>query len=239
MILLNTYHLEGQLSIPFFILLLVVALVVALISWRHCTFQARLSRVRNGMLKRFDQEKDALSKELHDVVGSFLLPLKAEVEGMPPDKRAAWAVRIQSFEHFIRQTSHTLYPEYIFKGDFNAALSDLSRFLSTDQTHLSVHIQSRLSPEDPRAHPLFRCVLEALTNAIKHDRPERIVLVTTAGPRAFQVMINYAVGEAQEEGGTGFGLHILKERLLAMEGKMTRNEDGTDRQLTLTIPAQW
>ncbi len=238
MMLLNTYRLEGQISFSLLAIGLVLLLIVVGIIWRHRTLKARLNRARIEILRRFDEDRRLLSTELHDVVGSFLVPLKSEVEHLAPEKQADWTLRMQEFEQFIRQTSHMLYPDYIFKGDFNDALTQLPRFLSTDQTQINVHVQFPLSLDHAASHHLFRCVLEVLTNAIKYDRPERIVVVTASAPNRFQVLMNYEVEMECEGSGTGIGLQILNERLRAIKGTLVQHRDDAHRQLTISIPTK-
>jgi len=193
------------------------------------------------MLERFDSDRAELSRELHDVVGSFLVPLKAEVESKKGDQKEQWAKRITAFEAFIQQTSHTIYPDYIFHGNLYKALTKLNEFLSTSETKVDVHVEGNPNLSEEAEHQTFRIALELLTNIIKHDKPQQVVLVAFEDARDLTITITYtSVSQFQDQvvsiDRITMGQGIIKERLKSIKGKIKRIDEGHEHQVKLTIP---
>ena len=166
-------------QILFFSLMFFLAVgLISIVLYKYFSVKKKIRTTRAEMIESFDFDRATLSRELHDVVGSFLIPLKAAAEEMKPLEKAKWDDRILTFELFIKQTSRTIYPEYIYDGDLSQALNKLSSFLSTDSTKIMVHITEEMTLPKTIESQCFKLILELISNIIKHDRPKNIVLVS-------------------------------------------------------------
>lgn len=200
----------------------------------------RILRTREDLLKSFDEDKASLSKELHDVVGSFLVPLKAETELMSEEKKKKWDDRIFTFKKFIKQTSHTIYPEYIYNNDLYSALKKLGDFISTDATQVKVHLLDEFEMNDLRGNHCFKIILELLTNIIKHDQPESIVVVAFSKKKNLSFTINFTAKSSEKPDiaskERSLGLRIIEQRLIFLKGTIRRTYEGDENQILVSIP---
>lgn len=222
---------------------LIVFLIIGLISivlYKYFSVKKKIRNTRVEMIESFDVDRATLSRELHDVVGSFLIPLKSTSERMEPLEKAKWDERILTFERFIQQTSKTIYPEYIYDGDLSQALNKLSSFLSTDSTKIMVHVTEAIILPKTIESQCFKLILELLSNVIKHDKPKNIVLVSLNQNNKALFTLNYSTESTEhpfvEPNDKSLGLRIIEQRLILVNGTISRTYDTGDHQIKLSVP---
>lgn len=240
MIILNLASNFNESPIFISFLFVINTVVITIATYNLLFVKRKIKRTREELLKSIDEDRGTLSKELHDVVGAFLVPVKAETENMEGEKRDKWEEHIDTFRKFIKQTSHTIYPEYIYNGNLYDALNKLSEFMSTDSTKINVHVMNTDKISEERGAQCFKVVLELLTNIMKHDKPERIVIASFTESRKLHFTINYNT-ESNEQHRIkskprSMGLRIIKQRLLYLRGIIKRTYNEGDNQIKLTIP---
>jgi signal transduction histidine kinase len=87
--------------------------------------------------------------------------------------------------------------------------------------HPRVHLrfEDDLRVDAALAHTVFRCVQEALTNAVRHARAENVYLVIETKADTVAVTVRDD-GRGVAELQAGHGLSGLRERIEAMGGKI-------------------
>jgi signal transduction histidine kinase len=168
-------------------------------------------------------ERLRISRELHDVLGHHLAALSLHLEAARHAPAGETAAHVETAQTLTR---HTLQEIRRVVGrlredppvDLPGALADLAAGVAVPQVHLSLPEDLRL--DDPeRAHTLFRCAQEALTNAVRHAGARNLWLELVQGTGGLEL-------QARDDGrgaGTveaGNGLNGMRERLEALGGRL-------------------
>lgn len=167
-------------------------------------------------------ERTQISRELHDTLGHSLTVLNVNLELARHlvDGRAAEAItKAQTVGRLlladVREVVHTLGADRSI--DLKGALATLADGSSAPTVRLSWP-ESLVVANPAVAHAVFRCVQEALTNAIRHGQARTVwVDVARTGDRlTLHVRDDGAGAEAIRE---GHGLQGMRERLEAVGGR--------------------
>lgn len=160
--------------------------------------EARLTRLLAlKALEATEEERRRLARELHDGIGQGLYALRlSATRGQPVDEMAA-----QLMEEVDRMAK-TLWPPVLEKLGLRKALE------STFAAHGNVEL--RVAQEFPRLSPalegtLYRIAQEAVGNALKHGKPERVEVCLTQSKAEVVLTIT--------DDGLGFEEEVAMERL--------------------------
>jgi signal transduction histidine kinase len=133
-----------------------------------------------------------------------------------------------------------LRPVVLRQADLLPALEELCR---TYRDRLGIAVEADLEPIelDPAAEPaVLRVVREALTNAVKHARPSRVVLRVrdAGGGRAVLSVSDDGAGfdPARAAERHGMGLDLMRERVTELGGELQLEStpgEGTTVRITL------
>ncbi|WP_291986640.1 sensor histidine kinase [Luteitalea sp.] len=182
-------------------------------------------------------ERIQISRELHDTLGHSLTVLNVNLELARHlvDGRAAEAItRAQTVGRVlladVRDVVHTLGADRSI--DLQRALATLARGSTAPTVRLSWP-ESLVVTNPAVAHTLFRCVQEALTNAIRHGRARSVWvdLWHTRDELSLRVRDD-GIGAAEIR--EGHGLLGMRERLEALGGRC-RIESAPGAGVTLTV----
>jgi signal transduction histidine kinase len=168
-------------------------------------------------------ERTQISRDLHDTIGHSLTVLNVNLElaSHLADVRAAEAIdRAQTVARLlladVREVVHSLGDERAI--DLRRALTTLVDGAQAPAVHLS--IPDDLHVDDPaRAHAVFRCVQEALTNAVRHARARNLWIELTQSPTALDVRVADD-GDGRPVVAQGHGLNGMKARLEEVGGQL-------------------
>ena len=202
-----------------------------------------------------EEERQRVSRELHDEAGQALTALKISLElileSLPPDaaepsQNLAEAIALtHTTRQRIRLLAQGLHPPVLTTLGINLALEDLCRDFSK-RTQIMIDYQGlEIPPQTDAIHLcLYRFLQEALTNVAEH-----------AG--AAQVWVNLDVREAHAslsvqdngrgiDGGNamflaknsgGIGLLGMRERLQLLDGRLEINsKKGIGTRVTAHLP---
>jgi signal transduction histidine kinase len=193
-------------------------------------------------------ERLRIARELHDALGHHLTALSLQLElarnlvRNHPDPR---------LEQPVAQ-AHALTRELLaelrsvvstMREDSPLDLSRALRTLVTGVLHPRVHldIQDDLRLEAALAHTIFRCVQEALTNAIRHAGAQNVYLaVATEGETVTVTAKDDGRGVAEAARlHVGHGLSGLRERIEGMGGSVEiEAQPGAGLTLRALLPAR-
>ena len=90
---------------------------------------------------------------------------------------------------------------------------------------LEVELDDSVSADAEQRHTLVRITREAVSNAIRHGRADRVRLLLTGGAQGRQLLVQddgvgFDVSEARQ-GATGYGLTSMADRASSLEGSFT------------------
>ncbi len=195
-----------------------------------------LSSVGRRLIAAHEEERAWIARELHDDIGQRLALLSIELESL----QFARAQNAREFPGRIRQIlkqtseianeiqaiSHRLHSSKLEYLGLVAAAKGFCTELSEQQ---KVKIDF-LHDAIPRALPpevemcLFRVLQEALRNAVKHSRVQRVKVELRAGSNDIQLSVcDSGVGFDPSAAllGKGLGLVSMQERLRLVNGELT------------------
>lgn len=178
------------------------------------TSEARLRTLAQELVTAQEEERQRLSRELHDEAGQALTALKISLDLTAEETSAEYsqvrdriveAARLadRTMEH-LRILAHGLRPPALDAVGLNYTLEDLCRNFSA-RTGLSIDYcgsdyLSTLSEEATIS--LYRFLQEALTNVAKHAMADNVrVTLNTDGKTASLVV---------EDDGQGFDMHCVR-----------------------------
>lgn len=185
-----------------------------------------------------EDERGALSMDMHDDVGQCLLAAKLDLQAtfarlaQDPDREAdirADARRIlerfDTIAQRIRQISHSLSPIGLRNLGLHDAIENMVQMFV--ESHPVVEIEARLTHLDPFFPDawdvnLYRIVQEALTNAMKYAHATRITVSDVLQNEDRLSVIIRDNGRGFTPGaGNGIGLFVMKERAHLLGGELT------------------
>jgi len=216
---------------------------------REAAARAELGRVHAELLATRELFADStrtaerlrISRELHDALGHHLTALNLQLElarniadGQtkgPVDHAHALSkellVELRSVVSAMREDAPL---------DLSGALQTLVAGIPHPRVHLD--FANDLWVEAALAHTIFRCVQEALTNAVRHAGAENVFLSVETKDHAVAVTVRDD-GRGAAELRVGHGLSGLRERIEALGGKMeVEAEPGVGLTLRALFPAR-
>jgi len=209
-----------------------------------------LKRLSMRLVEAHEQERRALSRELHDEVGQSLSALLLDVAiasaSAPPDNTEL-AERHKSIRRLAEQTLHVirnmsllLRPSMLDDLGLLPALEWQARETSR-RTGTAVEVESKGLPEELPEQIrtcIYRVVQEALNNCVRHAAATRVDIILRVVGKRFLILIRddgvgfdpraTRGGSAAGAGRAGVGLIGLEERVRTLGG-MVRVESSPGR----------
>lgn len=211
--------------------------------------QEQLRFLTAQTIRAQEEERRAISRELHDDAGQALITLQyglAAFHSELPEtetlsrKRLSDSMRIidQTMAH-IRALAHSLRPPVLEIGGIDLSLQEYCREQS-ERTHIPIYYQGQDIPglPDEIGISLYRFVQEALTNVLKHAQAKQVKvrLQYKKGEISISVTDN---GRGMEDAtrSNGVGLLGIKERLNLLNGRLEiRSRKGRGAKLVAYVP---
>jgi len=200
--------------------------------------QATLQQLSASQLTAQESERKRVAQELHDSLGQSLSAIKFIIERaleLEPKPETSGPLRsvvplIQSTMEEVRRISMALRPSTL---DDLGLLMTISWFIREYQlTYPEIQVEKALLVEETQIPQtlktnIFRILQEALNNAAKHSRAQRILVsLGMAGDRLELKIQDHGVGfdprlvkKASINGG--FGLDSMRERAILFGGLCT------------------
>lgn len=194
--------------------------------------EAELRRLSQRLVKAQEEERKALSRELHDEIGQLLTGIRMELNSLgairsgPPEKfeqRTTEArILIEQTIRNVRDLAMGLRPSMLDDIGLAPALEWLGRdFSRRGGIAVDVQIDGTLD-HLPEAHRtcIFRIVQEALTNCARHAGAKSIRVTVHGGANRVSLTVqDDGVGfPANGEAPRGLGLLGIKERVNELGG---------------------
>ena len=183
-----------------------------------------------------EQEKQRISRELHDDVGQRLALLRVGldlVEQKIPVERSAEHAEICSLltqldelAIDVHNMSHQLHSSKLQYLGLRAALKEVCQQL-VDQHRVAIHLTADQLPESLSEQVslcFYRVAQEALMNAVKHSGTSQVdVSLDCKGQLLRMCIRDYGIGFNPSVRGKGLGLVTMHERLRMVGGTLRFN----------------
>jgi len=213
--------------------------------------EIRLRHLSQQLVSSQEQERKALSRELHDEIGQLLTALRMELgnlergrgtPGVETDPHLDQAKKLaESTLRSTRDIAMGLRPAMLDVLGLGPALEwqarEFSRRYSTP-IRLEVDGDLRDIP-DPHRTYLYRIVQEGLTNCARHAQAKNIhVKLEDSGGKVAVLVEDDGVGFNQDSGVTyGLGLLGITERVRELCGQLSiQSEPGKGTRIAVVLP---
>ncbi len=221
----------------------------------HRTAEARLRLLARRVVQSQEEERGHLARELHDGTSQTLVSAKLLIESaVDTIERAAQPAppalgkalqRLNDSLHEVRRISHRLRPALLDTLGLAAALERLGdEFGEEGGATASFAVEGEpfdLSPEVKTA--LFRVAQEALTNVHKHARAHRVRIALGFGRDAVRLEVGddgqgFDIEAMQLDPQRGIGLRNMRERMGAIDGRLTMRSGKGATTILAEVPAR-
>lgn len=209
-----------------------------------------LRRLSARLVAAQEQERQTLSRELHDQVGQTLTAIKidvarAEQSLLPSQKDVGERLqraRLGADEtlEIIRRMSMLLRPSMLDDLGLSAALGWYTKQFSAS-TAIRVNLNDDGSADllpDSGKISLYRIVQEALTNCARHSEARSILIVLASEEDRYVMRIeDDGQGFTPARQAKGIGLIGIEERVAEMGGTLTLDsKPGAGTRIRISIP---
>jgi two-component system, NarL family, sensor kinase len=153
-----------------------------------------LFAMRSNFYENLEQEKLKISRELHDSLGAFLVPLKGIVSQngiVDASKQEFWQNHITQFENYISGINENIYPSEMLENNLGDALNSLSNNFNFTQCQLIVARFPDIYLKGNTGIHIYRIVQETLVNIIKHADPDFITISHQLDGHLLQINVSY------------------------------------------------
>ena len=182
--------------------------------------------IAESYFKGQDEERERISKELHDGACSAILGVRHIIEPFTYEneeirKAANWLGSIHSD---LRNMSHNLAPNELFNSSVDEALELLLSRLCTQNGKKFVYATTpdlswEKFPRKTQQH-VYRVVQEVLGNIVKHSNASNIEMSVSSLNGAISINIEDDSTNFDLKSGNGIGMESIKSRLSLISGKI-------------------
>ena len=183
-------------------------------------------KLKSKFLFEIENEKIKISRELHDVVAPFTMPLKEMIKNnanLDEQNKNNWLQEVDKFEHYLSNINETIFPPELLEGDLFEALIKLKNRFYNVNTKIEVHSAINGDISKSNSIQIFRIIQESLINAIKYSGSEYINIVNTQKGNDLICFLSYETQEKISINKTGTllrrGHKIILQRLELLSGK--------------------
>jgi signal transduction histidine kinase len=199
-------------------------------------------RLKAEAEKMLNGEKVRISKELHDNIGSYLTFIHSMVDA-DELKATADPAKMEQLKTLTGETIRELRKTVWLINRSDVSLDELGVklrefFRTVPKLTLQVSGDGSKTIQAHRATELIRIIQEAVNNAVKHSKAEKIqVLITQEGEKLFVEINDGGCGFDPASGSSGFGLDNMKARaqVLKAELNISSGQQGTTISLQMPI----
>lgn len=193
----------------------------------------RPAELAERMLKVQEDERQHLSRELHDDIGQMLTAAKLQLQWLQrrmPDELQGHCDALRSTLDDtlgnVRDVSTLLNPRQLASLGLEASLREhLVRTLASSGVHWSLACNQRLGGiDDAVAMAVFRITQEAVTNMLRHAQARNLVIRLQRTPEGLALSIHddgrgFVPARHPAEAGQR-GLAGMRERVTALQGTL-------------------
>ena len=182
-------------------------------------------------------ERKRIAQDLHDSIGGSLALTKSKFEsvknmlGTTSNELESALDTLDKTTQQVRQISHNLMPGELVRFGLVAAINTLLENLNEEEINAQFHTtQSEARFEPMKEIQLYRIVLEALQNILKHAQAKNLFIQLNRHKDQLSLMIEDDGNGMPDSPEDGMGLKNIKQRVQLLKGVFTvdsSSERGT------------
>jgi signal transduction histidine kinase len=212
--------------------------------------EEKMRQLSHQLVEAQEQERRAISRELHDEVGQMLTGLRMDLANLQrlhlsspelfEERLNASRAMLEQTLRSVRDLAMGLRPSMLDDLGLRPALEWQAREFSR-RFDIPVTVEADASIDDlPEAHrtAVYRVVQEALTNCARHAAASSITIcLEELNGKLHLVVEDNGMGMAPDARGKGLGLLGMQERIRGLDGTMTIvSSPETGTKLEAEIP---
>lgn len=219
---------------------------MALVQQSETADSLRASKAR--LVKGQEQERTRIARELHDGVGQLLslvqiqlaqLEQASDLETRP--KLEDLGRQVAEISQVTHEVSHGLHPSQLEYLGLSIALRKLCADVMKKEHAIVIDFLVANVPEHLSSNvslSLYRIVQEALHNAAKYSRAQRIkVHLRVKSGRLWLEIDDDGIGFAKDKTSTGMGLISMQERIESIGGSLSiKSKPGRGTRVHASTP---
>ncbi len=225
--------------------LLALSLLILAIRFHN---QWKTNRMREAfsqdLINAQEQERQRISKELHDSVGQNILFVKNRLQRLSPAPEAALVDSVDAALQEVRNIAKDLYPNQLEQYGLGSAVDSLCELA---QESSGIFASSDLQGIDEKLSReakinCYRIVQECINNTLKHAEASAIRISSNLHPDKVELVVQdngkgFDKTLLEQTANRSFGMINMAERIKMLRGKLdldTGVQKGT--RLTFSIP---
>lgn len=175
------------------------------------------------------EERDRLSKDLHDTMGHSYTSIIMGMETLRTElKTKEGEQKLDSLLQLARNSMEEVRM-YLHQMDLSQESLPLTvtlqQLTEEFEKHAEVNVRTRIIGEEYMVSKqskmtLYRSLQEALTNAVRHGQSTEIIVSLHFEPQQIRLDVQDN-GCGVEDWKDGFGLSAMKERMIQLQGRVT------------------
>ncbi|BBD60501.1 periplasmic sensor signal transduction histidine kinase [Nostoc sp. HK-01] len=195
------------------------------------------------------EERTRIAREIHDSLGHSLTALNLQLETAlklwqsNPEKAQTFLSRAKELGSKalkdVRQSVSTIRVNPLQEKTLEQAISVLLEdFHRANCVSPRCFINLDYSPPPEINIALYRIIQESLTNISKYAKATEVILALTSTKKSLRLMVqDNGIGFDIQQNTTGFGLHSMRDRTLALGGEFKINTTpNSGCQIIVDIP---
>lgn len=206
------------------IILLVISilLIVLLIIWRINVINLRKKQEELLNAQKLQQEKERISRDLHDNVGGQLSFVLLSLEGLTDEQKEKREEVVKSINESVRQVIGNLRETIWAISDEQITIQDLSDKLkvyarnifrhSNVQVKFQEHINNNISMNALVGLNLFRICQEIINNSFKHSKANLLEVSISSDKNITIIIADNGKGLPENVNSEGYGFSNIKKR---------------------------
>jgi len=213
--------------------------------------ERQMRQLSQQLVHAQEEERRAISRELHDEIGQMLTGLRMEFRSLAKMHHVSpeqFQSRIEQGKGLLDQALQSvrdiamgLRPSMLDDLGLEAALQwQVRDFSRRHEIPVNITVKTSLAdlPESDKTN-LYRIVQEALTNCARHSNAKSIAILIERENGNLRLTIrDDGIGFRPGTNGKGLGLVGIQERAREMGGSMTIESNSRGTALTITMPAE-
>ena len=183
-------------------------------------------KLKERFFHEVESEKIRISRELHDAIAPFTLPLKEFIVNdgsFNSENKNNWLQEVNKFETYLTQINENIFPAELLEGDLFEALQKLKTRLSTTTTKIEIHSDIYDTITKSNSVQVYRIIQESLINAIKYSGTPLISVINSQIEKDLTCLITYDYYPENKEPDINKvhrrGQKIIKHRLELLSAK--------------------
>ena len=197
------------------------------------TREAERGRLLRRLLLVQEEERRRIGRELHDDLGA---QLTAALLALKTGREEAAREQIRTAMATVRRVARALRPQALEELGLEGALRALLA-----ASGLPFRFQARLCPIDPLVEMVaFRVLQEAITNALRHGEPGRLLLsLECRGEKLYGELADDGRGFDPAATPPGVGLVGMRERVEQLGGELSiKSRPGAGTRVRFVLPRE-